>query len=108
MLDANDGIWQSGDKTLVQFQIGIYAENTGHSIARDKPSRQILSRSRDGGETWQPEEIEINPVEPGPIDFAHPDFVMQCRGSKFRISYDRGKTWRGDYTLPDIGKKLTA
>lgn len=107
---ANGGIWHWGDEILVRFQIGTYAENLGHghAIARDKPSRQILARSRDGGETWHPEEIEIHPVEPGPIDFTHSDFAMQCSGSKFRISYDRGKTWHGDYDLPDIGKKLTS
>jgi hypothetical protein len=33
---------------------------------------------------------------------------MQCGRGRFRISYDRGKTWHGDYDLPDIGKKLTS
>ena len=107
---ANGGIWHWGDEILVRFQIGTYAENSGHghAISRNKPSRQILARSLDGGETWEPKEIEIQPVELGPIDFAHPDFAMQCGGSRFCISYDRGKTWHGDYDLPDIGKKLTS
>ena len=107
---ANGGIWHWGDEILVRFQIGTYAENSGHghAISRDDPSRQIHARSQDGGETWEPKEIEIQPVELGPIDFAHPDFAMQCGGSRFCISYDRGKTWHGDYDLPDIGKKLTS
>ena len=106
---ANGGIWHWGDEILVRFQIGTYDNSGGgHAIARDKPSRQILARSLDGGETWQPEEIEVHPTESTSIDFAHSDFAMQCNGSKFRISYDRGKTWIGDYDLPDIGKKLTS
>ena len=107
---ANGGIWCWGNEILVRFQIGTHVENPGqgHAIAREMPSRQILARSRDSGETWQPEEIDVHPVEPHPIDFAHPDFAMQCSGSKFRISYNRGKTWHGDYDLPDIGKKLTS
>ena len=58
---ANGGIWHWGDEILVRFQIGTYAESNGHghAIARDKPSRDILARSQDGGETWQPEEIEV-------------------------------------------------
>ena len=107
---ANGGIWHWGDEILVRFQIGTYTENSGggHAISRDEPSRQVLARSLDGGETWQPEEIEVHPTESTSIDFAHSDFAMQCNGSKFRISYDRGKTWIGDYDLPDIGKKLTS
>ena len=106
---ANGGIWHWGDEILVRFQIGTYDNSGGgHAISRDEPSRQILARSLDGGETWQPEEIEVYPTESTSIDFAHSDFAMQCNGSKFRISYDRGKTWCGDYDLPDIGKKLTS
>ena len=91
---ANGGIWHWGDEILVRFQIGTYDNSGGgHAISRDEPSRQILARSLDGGETWQPEEIEVYPTESTSIDFAHSDFAMQCNGSKFRISYDRGKTW---------------
>ena len=106
---ANGGIWHWGDEILVRFQIGTYDNSGGgHAISRDEPSRQVLARSLDGGETWQPEEIEVYPTESTSIDFAHSDFAMQCNRSKFRISYDRGKTWIGDYDLPDIGKKLTS
>ncbi len=106
---ANGGIWHWGDEILVRFQIGTYDNSGGgHAISRDEPSRQILARSLDGGETWMHEEIKVHPAEPSPIDFTHPDFAMQCSGRRFRISYDRGKTWRGDYDLPDIGKKLTS
>ena len=106
---ANGGIWHWGDEILVRFQIGIHDDSGGgHAISREEPSRQILARSLDGGETWMHEEIEVQPVEPGPIDFAHPDFAMQCNGSRFCISYDRGKTWIGDYDLPGVGKKLTS
>ncbi len=106
---ANGGIWHWGDEILVQFQIGTYDDSGGgHAISRDEPSRKILARSLDGGETWQLEEIEVFPPESTSIDFAHPDFAMQCNGNKFRISDDRGKTWIGDYDLPEIGNKLTS
>ena len=109
---ANGGIWHWGDEILVRFQIGTYDESGGgHAISREEPSRQILARSLDGGETWTHEEIVANQGTPDvhtPIDFAHPDFAMQCSGSRFHISYDRGKTWSGDYDLPDVGNKLTS
>ena len=109
---ANGGIWHWGDEILVRFQIGIHDESGGgHAISRAEPSREILARSLDGGETWIHEEIVSNQETPEmhrSIDFAHPDFAMQCGGSKFRISYDRGKTWIGDYDLPDVGNKLTS
>ena len=91
---ANGGIWHWDDEILVRFQIGTYDDSGGgHAISRDEPSRQILARSLDGGETWQPEEIEVLPSESIPIDFGHQDFAMQCNGNTFRISNDRGKTW---------------
>ena len=106
---ANGGIWHWGDEILVRFQIGIYDDSgSGHAISRGEPSRQILARSLDGGETWKHEEIEVRPLKSAPIDFAHPDFAMQCNGSTFRVSDDRGKTWIGDYDLPDVGNKLTS
>ena len=106
---ANGGIWHWGDEILVRFQIGTHDDSGGgHAISRDEPSRQILARSLDGGETWQHEEIAVHPVESTSIDFAHPDFAMQCNRGKFCISYDRGKTWIGDYDLPEVGKKLTS
>lgn len=48
-------------------------------------------------------------------DFTHPDFALTLRmdsvnagTSRFEYSYDRGKTWRGPYGLPDFGAKGTA
>lgn len=109
---ANGGIWHWGDEILVRFQIGIHDDSGGgHAISREEPSREILARSLDGGETWTHEEIVSNQDTPDmhtSIDFAHPDFAMQCGGSRFRISYDRGKTWIGDYDLPGVGSKLTS
>ncbi|MCG9134836.1 exo-alpha-sialidase [Candidatus Poribacteria bacterium] len=109
---ANGGIWHWDDEILVRFQIGIHDDSGGgHAISREEPSREILARSLDGGETWTHEEIVSNQETPEmhrSIDFTHPDFAMQCGGSRFRISYDRGKTWIGDYDLPDVGNKLTS
>ncbi len=108
-------MWCWGDEILVAFALGYHKENEkGHSIDRDKPSQKVMARSLDGGESWNletPKKLasRIEPIPcPGGIDFAHPDFAMTCRGSKFYISYDRGKTWQDPYLLPDIGKDLTA
>ncbi|RKY04705.1 exo-alpha-sialidase [Candidatus Poribacteria bacterium] len=48
---------------------------------------------------------------PGGIDFTHPDFALMCArsglaaGAKswFYLSYDRCRSWRGPYKLPDFG-----
>lgn len=116
---ANDGLWSWGDEILVGFHEGAYEKvkklAKGHSLSRSQPRRDLLARSLDGGETWTIEDPDDYAgdggkaeVCAGNIDFAHPNFAMQCRGAQFRISYDRGKSWDGPYKLPDIGKKLSA
>jgi hypothetical protein len=45
-----------------------------------------------------------------PIDFTHPDFALTVRmtdvhgttPSRYSYSYDRGRTWRGPFRLPDF------
>lgn len=50
---ANNGIWHWGKEILVGFELGYYqAKETTHSYNRDKPKRNVLARSLDGGETW--------------------------------------------------------
>jgi len=103
----------------VGFHEGTYQSvkklSKGHCLDRGQPRRDLLARSLDGGETWIIEDTENYAGDGGKpkpcsgnINFVHPDFTMHCRGDKFRISYDRGKTWRGPYTLPGIGRPLTA
>ena len=116
---ANDGLWSWGDEMLVGFHEGAYQSvrklSRGHCLDRGRPHRDLLARSLDGGETWKiehPENYVGNFVEAAPcvgnINFRHPDFAMHCRGSEFRISYDRGRCWQGPYKLPEVGNKLTA
>ena len=67
-----------------------------------------MARSLDGGESWRlkgPKSLlPRSSASPEEINFTHPDFVMQCGGSEFYISYDRGKTWQGAYKFPDFDR----
>lgn len=111
---------------------------TRHHIDREKPEEFWMARSLDGGLTWNLEHPSDNgfliprgkflhgtetpgqalpPVEDlkEPMDFTHPDFVLTFRMenidggvSRFEYSYDRGKTWKGPYRLPDFGTLGTA
>jgi len=109
---ANGGVWNWGNEILVGFHQCYYKESTNrHSIDRDKPRQRLTARSLDGGRTWKIEvpeawntQLQPQPC-PGGIDFTHPDFAMACRGTKFYISYDRGRNWQGPYKLPLFGQK---
>ncbi len=111
---------------------------TRHHIDRDRPEEFWLARSLDGGKTWTHEypaekgfliprgEFLHGTETPGlalppikdlkePMDFTQPDFVLTFRmenihagTSRFEYSYDRGKTWKGPYRLPNLGTKGTA
>ncbi|MHC4617332.1 MAG: exo-alpha-sialidase [Planctomycetota bacterium] len=116
---ANDGLWNWGDEILVGFHEGAYEKvkllSNAHCLNRSQPRRDLLARSLDGGETWKIEDPDNYCGDagktracPGNINFGHPDLAMHCRGDKFRISYDRGRTWGGPYKLPDTGTKLSA
>jgi hypothetical protein len=116
---GNDGLWSWGDEILVGFHEGSYekvrALSNAHCLNRSRPRRDLLARSLDGGETWNIEDPDNYAGDsgkarpcPGNINFLSPNFAMHCRGDKFRISYDRGKTWQGPYKLPEIGRKVSA
>ncbi|MCL4216337.1 MAG: glycoside hydrolase [Candidatus Hydrogenedentes bacterium] len=111
---------------------------TRHHIDREKPEEFWLARSLDGGKTWTHEHPSDNGSlvprgeslhgtgTPGltlppitdleePMNFTHPDFVLTFRmedihagTSRFEYSYDRGKTWKGPYRLPNLGTAGTA
>ncbi|MCP4645088.1 MAG: hypothetical protein GY851_31890 [bacterium] len=111
---------------------------TRHHIDRTKPEEFWFARSMDGGRTWTHEHpadqgammprgdflhgtetpgLALPPIEDlkEPMDFTHPDFVLTFRmenihagTSRFEYSYDRGKTWRGPYRLPNLGTPGTA
>ena len=104
-----------------------------HHIDREKPEIHLLARSLDGGETWSVEDPgakgyllteggylhgvtrpgvtlpELMESEGG-IDFTHPDFALTVRTNSIHAgigrifySYDRGRTWKGPYRLPNFG-----
>jgi hypothetical protein len=106
-----------------------------HNIDRERPEEHLLARSKDRGRTWSIENpakqgvlvgtagmrhgtvpqqyTEPDPILcPGGIEFTHPDFAMTCRMagvhtgvSRFYYSYDRGRTWKGPFSLPLFGQK---
>ena len=106
---ANEGLWSWGNEILVGFSLGHHKSSPGggHAIDLSKPQVRVQARSLDGGETWTLEQPEL-PMDrrvpemalPEPINFAHPDFALRCSGSSYLISYDRGRSWRGDYPFP--------
>lgn len=109
---ANNGVWiWDGKEIVVGFSHGKFKEKKGHNYT--SPSDNVLARSLDGGQTWKMEDPEnfagdhgtVIP-SPGGINFAHPDFAMRVSKSggmaKFFISYDRGRTWRGPYSLGNL------
>ena len=108
---ANNGIWNWGDEILVSFAHGGSQEKAdNHSIARDMPAAVVFARSMDGGETWtleipDPAFKDTGPLPPSPggIDFSHPDLAIRVRDAAFRFSYDRGRTWKGPFAIPEFG-----
>jgi hypothetical protein len=115
---ANNGVWIWGNEIVVGFEQGYHdpQPSGGHAIRRDKPQLNVLSRSLDGGRTWRVEDLdnfvgdevdEDKHVKDCPgVDFAHPDFAMRVGGSRFFVSYDRGKTWEGPYRVVVTGEKV--
>ena len=54
---ANDGVWSWTDEIVVGYTNGTYEfKEQCHRISGERPSFPALSRSRDGGESWQREE----------------------------------------------------
>jgi hypothetical protein len=132
---ANHGIWSWGDEILAGFSRGTYKDRGPyHHIDHDRPEEFVLTRSRDGGETWAIE----RPNPPGalagtpgmrhgrmpddlprehpvpldePMDFSRPGFALTVRMensnngiSRYYYSYDRGHSWRGPFALPLFGQ----
>ena len=118
---ANHGIWSWGNEILVGFTAGYYKYQglRRHAIDYERPQRDLLARSIDGGETWAVEEPQGDGFPGlrgaareclGNIDFTHADFALRVHmldkdigPSFFHYSYDRGKTWQGPFRLPDFG-----
>ena len=122
---ANNGIWRWQEEILVGFTLGSYkADDESHSVDRGRPTRAVLARSVDGGETWNmedPESFVGDAGTPGPapegMDFGNPNLAIRVAGpppyhqtgNSFFVSGDRGRTWRGPYLFSGLEKlKLTA
>ena len=117
---ATHGIWCWGNEILVGFRLGYYkVKGKGlHNIDPDMPTQAVKARSLDGGVTWKLERPEafllgpsfisniIQPQCPVRIEFTHPDFAMAGHSSFFYFSYNRGKSWRGPYTLSTSQKGI--
>ena len=125
---ANNGIWSWGNEIVVGYTNGEYVRTTdNHSVNAEVPTLSSLSRSKDGGVTWQREKPEgyssffygfnrhTDAVDlKKEIDFSHPDLAIRCGGSWpdptkayggncFLVSYDRCHSWEGPYAFPDFG-----
>ena len=108
---ANNGVWSWGNEILVGFELGTHDPDIsgGHSMRDDLPNYNVLTRSLDGGITWNIER-PINFVDseiddpafitnsPG-FNFQDPNFVMRIGGDRYFASVDRGKTWSGPYRI---------
>ncbi len=130
---ANTGIWIWGNEILTGFSIGYHkqSQTSLHYIDLQQPEIHVLSRSKDGGETWNTEDPAKNgnlvfETEFGtqrtdvplpkpqkltrPINFKDPNlaFIVRFGGKKEKKSYfwtstDRGKSWSMPSQLPDFG-----
>lgn len=127
---ANHGMWSWNNELLVGFSAGHLHQfdPERHPVDRTRPEQHLLSRSLDGGRTWQTERPDALrpppqpghmsgvPTEPGgrmpqpldaPLVFTQPDTIITLRmadnhtgPSWFYTSHDRGRTWRGPWALP--------
>ena len=119
---ANNGAWifEDGEILCAHFVGGFKFYEDTHSFDRDGRHSVGLTRSFDGGLTWETSDLDTiynNPVRPVPeggLDFSNPDFCLrvgtaECviTGKSFIVSNDRGHTWDGPYALPDFGHSLT-
>lgn len=114
-----------GDEILVAFQVCAFQyHEKGHSFDRDQDWSIYLARSLDGGLTWTSEKTPFYDPAPsqhkrcpellrpftGRIDFTDPDLCLLynmsgTHGDDFswwQYSTDRGHTWDGPFTVPDV------
>jgi len=113
---ANNGIWSWGNEILVGYNLGYHDPDVsgGHAIRSDMPDSVVLSRSLDGGETWNLEKDAnfsgTSVISPG-FDFSDPDFAMRIRNDSYFASTDRGKSWQGPFIIKILtkgGNEITA
>lgn len=128
---ANHGIWSWGNEILIGFVEADYKETTpGLHTYDSSSSRNRYARSLDGGATWEitsafeigqkawgydnniaPEKAMKPVLMTAPIkDFSDPRFLLTFLRhnnndgpSHFYFSDDKGKSWKGAFTFPDLG-----
>jgi hypothetical protein len=118
---ANNGAWIWDNEILVCFTLNYFQEPdpnvdpTEHHRDRNRDEEIVMARSLDGGQTWElerPEAFSLARKDEKAIalteelDFTAEGFAMGVWRDKFHVSYDRGKTWKGPYQLPDLGDTL--
>lgn len=125
---ANGGMWIWDNEILVCFTVADhdYEVSSGHTYDV-ATSRNMFSRSLDGGKTWTLEDgyqhgitayamdhrIGNERVTPEvlqyPIDFRNPNFALLFQRESNRsgpthlyYTYDRGESWTGPYIFPEL------
>lgn len=104
---ANGGMWHWGDEILVGFVKGHLGDpkvDTGHLLAKNKPTAVAYGRSNDGGETWVVSDANLpggaSTAMPDDLPLTDPNFILTARGERMYTSVDRGHTWSGPWKLP--------
>jgi hypothetical protein len=119
---GNGPTWQWGNELLVGYTCGE-AEFTkaGHQVDNHHPYQSYLTRSIDGGETWEtwrPDGYAGNKGFSGAaaialqegIDFMSPGFVLRVEGNGYHgnsgqqwfCSLNKGGSWKGPYTFGNL------
>jgi hypothetical protein len=118
---ANNGAWIWGDEILVGFTQVEYEETSGHNIKDNSPQLSLMTRSTDGGVSWQmfdPShyvgDFEEKTILTEPVNFTQKDFAMRIFGTAYHgtndpeggffYSYDRGNSWIGPFALGSISE----
>ena len=107
---ANQGIWSWDNEIAVGFKLGYWVDKEGHDFDEDRPSYDVIARSKDGGDTWKLEmhlddfnsKMPFKEVPQEGFDFSRPGFALAVRRDVYYVSYDRGKTWSGRYRFPEF------
>ncbi len=127
---ANGGISAWGNEILVGFVEASYAETNSLHTYDPKTARHKYARSLDGGLSWKIEDaystgqtaraydhfIEDDQASTAkpltvPMNFTHPGFVLSLvrlnnnhdGPSIFYHSNDKGKSWNGPFSFPNLG-----
>ena len=119
---ANHGIWSWDNEILVGFSAAWFEKRDPdrHQMNGQRGEEPRQARSLDGGETWTVESppglmtpefggAAVSPLDQT-IDFSRPGFAMAIKfvdnhagPSRLWYSYDKGKSWRGAFSFPDLG-----